>query len=132
MIELLIQSYLSLLLSVGGGAVFVFLVGLYWILKPKRPARVSNQSSSDTLHQALHAVHSASIQSNDHQTKQHDVQHDHIAAIAGDDVMATQLDLARAYIETGKKQSAKNILDHVIAKGNATQQVEAKHLQQRL
>ena len=51
-----------------------------------------------------------------------------IRAIAGDDVMVTQLDLARAYIELGKKKLAKQILDHVIKHGNSHQQQSARQL----
>ncbi len=51
-----------------------------------------------------------------------------IKAIAGDNVITTQLDLARAYIEMGKKQLAKKILEHVIDHGNSVQQHEAKSL----
>jgi FimV-like protein len=42
--------------------------------------------------------------------------------------MATQLDLARAYIETGKKQLAKKILEHVITQGDHVHQEEARNL----
>ena len=51
-----------------------------------------------------------------------------IRAIAGDDVLTTQLDLARAYIEIGKKKLAKKILDHVIQHGNLSQKQVAQHL----
>ena len=51
-----------------------------------------------------------------------------IKAIAGDDVCATQLDLARAYIEMGKQKIAKQILDHVIKNGNEIQQQLAERL----
>lgn len=55
-----------------------------------------------------------------------------IKAIAGEDVMSTQLDLARAYIEMDKKQLAKKILDHVFDHGNQQQQQEAKLLMSAL
>ena len=45
-----------------------------------------------------------------------------------EDQIATQLDLARAYIEIGDKQSAKGILDEVMAKGNAEQKQQAEAL----
>lgn len=51
-----------------------------------------------------------------------------IKAIAGDDVMTTQLDLARAYIEMDKKQLAKKILEHVIENGDMTHKREANAL----
>lgn len=50
------------------------------------------------------------------------------SAIAGDDVIATQLDLARAYIETNNKQNAKKILKVVIHQGNQSQKEEARTL----
>lgn len=51
-----------------------------------------------------------------------------IKAIAGDNVMATQLDLARAYVEMGKKILAKKILQHVVEHGDIIQQQEANEL----
>ena len=51
-----------------------------------------------------------------------------IKAIAGDDVMSTQLDLARAYIEMDKKNLAKKILTHVIKNGDTVQQSQAQQL----
>ncbi len=51
-----------------------------------------------------------------------------IKAIAGDNVMATQLDLARAYIEMNKKQLAKKILEHVLQNGDSHQKLEAEQL----
>lgn len=51
-----------------------------------------------------------------------------IKAIAGDDVMVTQLDLARAYIELGKKSLAKQILNHVLEHGSKNQQDVARQL----
>ncbi len=51
-----------------------------------------------------------------------------IKAIAGEDVLATQLDLARAYIELDKKSIAKQILAHVIKNGAEPLQKEASQL----
>ena len=45
-----------------------------------------------------------------------------------EDEIATQLDLARAYIEIGDKQSARGILDEVMASGNAEQKQQAEAL----
>jgi pilus assembly protein FimV len=52
----------------------------------------------------------------------------HIDSIAGDDVMTTQLDLARAYIEMDEIKLAKEILSNVIQDGNPLQQRQAQHL----
>jgi FimV-like protein len=51
-----------------------------------------------------------------------------LTSIAGDDIIATQLDLARAYIETNNKQTAKQVLKSVIRQGSKTQKAEAKIL----
>jgi FimV-like protein len=51
-----------------------------------------------------------------------------IKAIAGDDVMVTQLDLARAYIELDKKALAKQILQHVLQHGSQDQREVAQQL----
>lgn len=45
-----------------------------------------------------------------------------------EDQIATQLDLARAYIEIGDKESARDILDEVMARGNADQRQQAEEL----
>jgi FimV-like protein len=55
-----------------------------------------------------------------------------IKAIAGDDIMTTQLDLARAYIEMDKKPLAKKILEHVIEHGEMNQKTAARELMSNL
>jgi Tfp pilus assembly protein FimV len=44
------------------------------------------------------------------------------------DVIETKLDLAKAYIEMGDTEGAKNLLDEVKAEGNEAQQSEANKL----
>lgn len=105
MISFIIQSYFAILLSIGLGALFIFIMGLYFIFK--RPA-VKIQKAA--------LAPSVSETPTD------------FSAIAGDDIVTTQLDLARAYMETGKKQSAKDILESVIAQGSFQQQEEARRL----
>ena len=51
-----------------------------------------------------------------------------LRAIAGEDMIATQLDLARAYIEVGKAQLANDILSEVIEHGSLDQHKEAQQL----
>jgi FimV-like protein len=101
MILSILKSYLPLLLFIGLGSLLIFIMGLCLILKPRK---LQNTAKYD--HEELH----------------------HMNAIAGDDVITTQLDLARAYIETGRKQLAVQILDYVIEHGNPDQQQEAKQL----
>lgn len=55
-----------------------------------------------------------------------------IKAIAGDDEIVTQLDLARAYIEMGKTAMAQQLLRHVMQHGNKAQQEEAQQLVETL
>ena len=51
-----------------------------------------------------------------------------IASVAGNDVLTTQLNLARAYIETGRQALAINMLNNIILHGNSEQQSESKRL----
>lgn len=47
---------------------------------------------------------------------------------SAEDEIATKLDLAKAYVELGDKESAKTILDEVIAEGNDEQRKQAQEL----
>jgi FimV-like protein len=104
MISLILKCYLSILLSVGIVSLLIFILGLYLIFRKSSPkqTRQTNPRAAESLQD--------------------------LSAIAGEDVITTQLDLARAYIETGHMQSAKDILDYVIKQGNTTQQQEAQQL----
>ena len=112
MIALIIKSYLTILLSVGGGSLLLFILGIYTIFKAfaKTPERPQKTAINVTMPDP------GPIQD--------------VTAIAGEDVLATKLDLARAFIETGKLNSAKAILSGVCKQGNADQQQEAKRLLQ--
>lgn len=98
MISLILKCYLSILLSVGTGSLLIFIMGLYLIFRRKPASKETTKNVED------------------------------LSAIAGEDVITTQLDLARAYLETGRMQSAKDILEYVIKQGNAIQQQEARQL----
>ncbi|ARU89111.1 FimV/HubP family polar landmark protein [Pseudomonas sp. M30-35] len=52
--------------------------------------------------------------------------------LSGTDETATKLDLARAYIDMGDSEGARDILDEVVAEGNDDQQKEAKELINKL
>lgn len=52
--------------------------------------------------------------------------------LSGTDESATKLDLARAYIDMGDTEGARDILDEVVAEGSDTQQQEARDLIARL
>jgi FimV-like protein len=51
-----------------------------------------------------------------------------IHAVAGDDVLSTQLDLAKAYIEMNQKKIASEMLNAILKKGSNRQKDEARHL----
>lgn len=63
-----------------------------------------------------------------HTNKNFTISSKDIETIAGSDVMTTQLDLARAYIETERKKLAQSILNNVIQHGSLEQRQEAKRL----
>lgn len=52
--------------------------------------------------------------------------------LAGTDEAATKLDLARAYIEMGDNDGARDILDEVVGEGDETQKTEAREMLARL
>jgi FimV-like protein len=117
LMTIIIQSYTSILYAIGAVSLLLFSVGLYFIVRltGKKP---------ETLIQMVQAPHKpAPID----KILLPDTASD-VSTISGEDPMATQLDLARAYIETGKKQFAKIILAAVIKEGNNTYQEEAKRL----
>jgi len=95
MILFILKSYFSLFLSVGIVCLSIFLIGLYFILRP--------------THQNAEKVTD-------------------LTAIAGDDIVTTQLDLARAYIEINNRALAKEILKKVLQEGSKAQKTEAKAL----
>ena len=106
MTELIIRSYFDILVSIGIGCTFFFIVGLYLIFKSasKSTVTVAGNKTFDKINK------------------------EDVATIAGDDVVATQLDLARAFIETNQKQSAQQILFYVLKNGNSHQKDEANQL----
>ena len=52
--------------------------------------------------------------------------------LADSDETATKLDLARAYIDMGDAEGARDILDEVLKEGSADQQQEARELMGRI
>ena len=111
MIYLIIKSYFTLLIAVGSAASGLFILGLYCFLK--KPASIEKNRVELTLNSPKISISNRDIQ-----------------AIAGDDVLATQLDLARAYVEANRINLAKKILAYVMQHGSKAQQQEAKVLAQ--
>ena len=67
-------------------------------------------------------------QKNETVTNQHEMNTTEMSEIAGENPIATQLDLARAYIEMDKKQLAKNILLKISKNGSTMQKQQARQL----
>lgn len=115
MISLIVKSYFTILFAVGLGGLLLFFGGLFLIIRyfssSKQPLRMCQVINLSELH-----AHPA------------DEAPGSLAAIAGDNVTATQLDLARAYIETNQFHAAKQLIDIVKREGNASQQSEADKL----
>ena len=103
MIMLIINSYFTILLSVAIGSLIIFIFGLYLIFSYlifKKTSSVkliheTSASTASTADEKLTTIFKANYSMGD------------ISAIAGDDVITTQLDLARAYIEADSMQLAK-------------------------
>ena len=121
MITLIIKSYLITMLVVLAGSVILFITGLSFIFKSSQ----RNKKSTVRI-VAKEKLEKGSLQ------KPLTITSNDISAIAGDDMIATQLDLARAYIETGKVQLAKKILSHAMQKGSGIQRQEAQALLGRI
>ena len=60
------------------------------------------------------------------------LQADALDFLADADETSTKLDLARAYIDMGDRDGAKDILDEVLIEGNDNQKQEARDLLNRL
>lgn len=57
---------------------------------------------------------------------------DDFSFLAGTDETTTKLDLARAYVDMGDNEGAKDILEEVLSEGNDEQQQEARELMKKL
>lgn len=98
MVYFILKSYFVIVLSITISAIVALAVGLYIIIRNNLATQSMKYDLPD------------------------------IAAIAGDDIIATQLDLARAYIETNQFPLARNVLAEVVRQGTMAQQEEAKQL----
>jgi len=128
MIALIIKSYLTILLSIAIGCFALFCAGIYFIYKSNvrkrnRPAEIVEPIVSPVL-QTESNIKSIHRDVPDEITQSRES----LSSIAGDDIVATQLDLSRAYIETGQLSAAKPLLQSVMQSGNDLQKKEAEHL----
>lgn len=118
LISLIIDSYSNILLAIGIMSLLIFTLGLIIIL------RVTREKKRESL---MDLIQSPKKSGQIDKILLPDTASD-VSTISGEDPMATQLDLARAYIETGKKQFAKIILTAVIKEGSNSYQEEAQRL----
>lgn len=133
MIELIIENYFITLILIGFVAASIFLAGLYLILRgsdivqsPVVEAENKIEPRVDAVQ--LQAIVTTTVEKSEKKAAAITITSHDFTAIAGEDVLATQLDLARAYIETGRKKLAKKILMHVVEQGSPAQQDEAQRL----
>ena len=123
MIKLLIQAYAGLLTSIAVVALCCFVLGVYVILRLfATPANTRKQILTEPMAQPVTVANAKTKSLTAKQLLQD------LTAIAGEDILLTQLDLAQAYIDSGKKDLAKNILNNVLAQGSAAYKQEAKQL----
>lgn len=123
MISLIIKSYLTILLSVALGALFLVTGGMVIIFRlfaarvAVRPA-VDLPGSAAAVRPAVLTPVLTAVETGCHE----------LSAIAGDDLVATQLDLARAYMEIENHTAAAKLLEMVCDQGSQSQQDEATRL----
>jgi len=146
MIYLIIKSYFTILLSIGMTSIGAFIIGLYFILKktsssPNLSSLEKNREEiltdylitdqppveSTPIACPVMSLNGVGCEADGISRTEPELLHD-LSAIAGDDVIVTQLDLARAFIEADKKLLAKQILESAVAQGSVAQQKEAQHL----
>lgn len=117
-LSIIVKSYLSIFLVIGGVALLLFGLGIHQIFRfTKRPndGGLARDNSRDRSPSSASADLTISTPSG-------------IRAIAGDNLLSTQLDLARAYIDSGKNPLAKTILETVVEEGDSVHQEEAQRL----
>ena len=118
LITIIFKSFSSILLAIGVAAFVVFMLGAYLIVK---------LASGKKSFQPARIASGPKIYRRPEKVVVPDTLND-VSAISGEDPVATQLDLAKAYIESGKSQLARIILAAVIKNGNAVNQEEAQRL----
>ncbi|MBI4006574.1 MAG: hypothetical protein HY356_07875, partial [Gammaproteobacteria bacterium] len=112
------------------------------IPKPKaKPAAVSEKDSGGALEFEIPEVDMEGTVAMPHlgmnESEEVDEGGDHTVIVprtsgsgeqSAEDEIATQLDLAKAYVELGDKDNARTILDEIVANGNSEQRQQAQEL----
>ena len=128
MIAIILKCYALTLISIGLTALFIMVFGIYIFSTLIWPKRNRSPRKQPLAVQEITPIKLYSNQNNSHRNNHGSIDHSDIAAIAGDDPVATQLDLACAYLESGQCASAKKILLSVATLGSISQQKEAQQL----
>lgn len=126
--SIIIKSYSSIIIAIGSAALFFFMLGSYLILKLSRGKHpVEEMEMIEEAESAPRANIPKKARRVSEKTILSETLSD-VSAISGEDPVATQLDLAKAYIESDKGQLAKIILTAVIRSGNSAYKDEAQRL----
>lgn len=125
-LTIIVKSYSSIFFAILGVAILFLSIGFYLIVRltgKKATSPILKEGHKDKPVAKRKSTSKAHSKSDSGVASASDIR-----AIAGDDPMSTQLDLARAYIESGKKQLAKIILETVAEEGGDSHQEEAQRL----
>jgi FimV-like protein len=120
-ISMIIESYSTILLAIGAVSTLIFMLGIYLIILFSRVSKLEQQDSTSF------AAASPRKYKRSEKIILSDALSD-VSAISGENPVATQLDLAKAYIESGKGPLARIILAAVIRDGSSDYQEEAQRL----
>lgn len=126
MVGIILKSYLNILLSIGFAMAAMLFVGSVFIFKLFGSKKVQVMENMVGMHQADMSDHSP-VKQKCKQPEDTD-----IASISGNNLIATRLDLARAYIETNNFSAAKVLLDMVSTDGSHQQKQEAQKLLEQM
>lgn len=138
LINIIMKSYSSILISIGSAAAFFFMLGSYLIIRLSRrhdaditlsesAAEPAEMREPVKKSRAISQAAPKKARKVSDKTMLNEALND-VSAISGEDPIATQLDLAKAYIESGKSQLAKIILASVIRESSSDYQDEAQRL----
>lgn len=119
----------AILLRVGGGFIVLALLLLIGLLWPKTK-KIKRQPNPRPLEPSVNnsAVQTQAIIENTYAAvKDPDISAEY-DFMSSDDAIPIRLDLARAYLEMGKYQEAREAIDPVFERGNNSQHEEAKHV----
>lgn len=129
--NIIIKSYSSILITIGSAAVFFFMLGTYFIIRLSRGTYIEDEDAAVAAPKETRTTSASSTPRKPRKVSEKTILSEtlnDVHAISGEDPVATQLDLAKAYIESDKGPLAKIILSAVIRDGHSPYQEEAQRL----